>query len=256
MGAIQERLRRALDEQGYTIRKLHLTLKERDVPGSKSYASVHGYLQGGTMPGLEFLEAAANELGVRLAWLVAGEGEMTAQEQGLEKHRPLEQDLLALCARYPWLEALPRSLKRRFRDLWIDYTLQVPGARVLWKEDPPGWEEQRLAIADDLVQLLLLPQRAWGLHLPLQSNAVANLVLYLDRAIAALEVLIPVLHKGEPLTTWPRSPLPKLRDSDHDQDERRASSLTKWLEEWREATASEPREPRVEGGIVRRKKRL
>lgn len=74
------RLKQALERRKRSIRSFQQALRAKNVYGS-SYASVYEYVQGRTTPPLEFLEAAAPELAVRLGWLVTGEGEITEAEE-------------------------------------------------------------------------------------------------------------------------------------------------------------------------------
>ena len=52
---------------------------EKPIPGI-SYPSIRSYLDGETVPSLEFLYAAAEVFGVRPAYLIMGEGPRTERE--------------------------------------------------------------------------------------------------------------------------------------------------------------------------------
>ena len=83
-----ERLRHAIEtrmERG-SIREFHKRIAERDVSGS-SYPVIHRYLKGEVMPPLDFLEAAAEVLRVRPAWLILGEGEPTEFETAVSEQQ-------------------------------------------------------------------------------------------------------------------------------------------------------------------------
>ena len=65
-----------------SISSFHRILAERQVPGS-SYAMIHRYLGGQGEPSLKFIEAAAEVLEVRPAWLTYGAGAQTAAEAAM-----------------------------------------------------------------------------------------------------------------------------------------------------------------------------
>ena len=84
-----ERFDQALKNAGKKIRPFHEELanseKWSDVPGS-SYSMIHRYLRGKSTPPVEFIEAAADMLGVNAPWLAFGTGprdqnETLAQEK-------------------------------------------------------------------------------------------------------------------------------------------------------------------------------
>ncbi len=81
---VDDRLRSALELRGRSIRGFQHEMHERGVPGS-AYASVYAYVHGRTTPPLDFLEAAADVLGVRRAWLLAGEGAPTEAQGERDK---------------------------------------------------------------------------------------------------------------------------------------------------------------------------
>ncbi|CAN5188110.1 hypothetical protein BH24GEM2_BH24GEM2_13810 [soil metagenome] len=86
---VAERLRHAIEKGtgpgAGSIRKFHKWISEENVPGT-SYPVIHRYLKGTAKPPVEFLEVAADLLGVRLAWLVLGEGKPTELEQWVAEH--------------------------------------------------------------------------------------------------------------------------------------------------------------------------
>ena len=94
----QRRLNEALTRAGWSATRLATRLAEREVRSS-SYSSVWAYLNrpGVAAPPLEFLEAAADVLRVRPAWLVLGQGEPTWDEEWareeIEEARPEDFEL-------------------------------------------------------------------------------------------------------------------------------------------------------------------
>ena len=83
---IAERLKYAIEKGtgpgAGSIRKFHKLISEQDVPGN-SYPVIHRYLRGTAKPPVAFLEAAADLLGVRPAWLILEDGKPTEREQAL-----------------------------------------------------------------------------------------------------------------------------------------------------------------------------
>ena len=80
MATVKERLEKARKKANKSIRSLQKGLHDAGVPGS-SYANVHAYFRGRTKPPLEFIEAAAKELGANPEWLAFEKGWMTEDEQ-------------------------------------------------------------------------------------------------------------------------------------------------------------------------------
>lgn len=57
-----------------------------------SYPSINSYLNGETVPSIEFLREAADLLGVQFVWLVTGEGDRTRSEEMLRIARSRPHD--------------------------------------------------------------------------------------------------------------------------------------------------------------------
>lgn len=80
---ISDRLRQRMEFQGWNVSQLRervLAIAPGESRGT-SYASVHAYVNGkGPEPPLSFLRPAAEVLGVRLAWLAAGDEPPTATD--------------------------------------------------------------------------------------------------------------------------------------------------------------------------------
>lgn len=83
---IGSRIREAVVLRGMSLRALGRTLSKRSVRGS-SYAMIHRYMSGKTAPALPFLQAVAELMDVRLEWLAAGSGGMTAADERAERER-------------------------------------------------------------------------------------------------------------------------------------------------------------------------
>ena len=78
-----DRFEQAL-KKAKSIRAFHEEISNSEkwgsVPGS-SYSMIHRYLRGKATPPVEFIETAAEILGVRAAWLRTGEGGPTEEEE-------------------------------------------------------------------------------------------------------------------------------------------------------------------------------
>ena len=78
------RLRQAIENSDFSFRGFQREVSER-VPGGITYPTINSYLKDGTEPRRDFVEAAAEILGVRSAWLAFGEGQPTAEGEVLAR---------------------------------------------------------------------------------------------------------------------------------------------------------------------------
>jgi transcriptional regulator with XRE-family HTH domain len=101
--SISTRLTAALKQSGKGKLQFQRELAATEVDGS-SYPSIARYLSGEAEPSVAFLRTAADTLGVRFAWLVAGEGAMT--EDQLRPGQELPQRELD-----EWWMVIDRELK-------------------------------------------------------------------------------------------------------------------------------------------------
>ena len=138
--SIADRLERALAMKGKTRHWLHKQLHDVTPPvRGSAYASVRSYCRGEKPPPLEFLEAAADVLKVRLEWLREGEGEptewdaqlrllegeATTGEPALESlftvdfHKALQKH-----TKYDgtWIARMRPVVQARFADIWYRYS--------------------------------------------------------------------------------------------------------------------------------------
>lgn len=86
---LADRIREAIDHSAYdSIKEFQQALEEvaddRNLRGA-SYSQFHRYLQGNQVPSLPLLREIAELAGVRPAWLVFGDGEPTASEEGVRR---------------------------------------------------------------------------------------------------------------------------------------------------------------------------
>jgi len=114
---VSERLRKALDWSDFT--SIHsfknaVVGQFPDVKG-RSYSSVHSYFKG-VNPPLEFLEAAAEMLGVRIGWLRTGDGSME-HRRSREDEDPNEGSRIVVWPEFykctegdPWLRELASDI--------------------------------------------------------------------------------------------------------------------------------------------------
>ena len=122
--AIGRRLKRALDNLEKTQNWLSVRLRDHGIRGS-GYASVRTYVRGEVRPGLEFIRAAADALGVREAWLERGEGDMTSSAEELGRFKDL---LLMEQFRNqdpPGVESLPSDLPSAVRNVLLGLMYEV-----------------------------------------------------------------------------------------------------------------------------------
>lgn len=161
---VGERLRQAVERHPeLSIRKFQERMDEHaDVEGT-SYATVHGYLSGKTTPGLEFLEVAAEELGVSRRWLVLGEGAPSGVEdalegtsggrEGIEEARDLTQEGVLrerLIEQLETVRRLPRPTQHLFIELVRAYAEACP-------DFPVQDEAAYVQVADRIDGLVHLP---------------------------------------------------------------------------------------------------
>lgn len=91
---ISDRLSQKLEATGESTRSFQQKVQAAAEEGTRgvSYASVYEYVNGQTDPPLSFLRVAAEVLGVKLAWLVTGEGPETPAAPAEESHWDLFED--------------------------------------------------------------------------------------------------------------------------------------------------------------------
>ena len=115
---LAQRIEKAIAEKfGGSIRAFQQALQERGVRGS-TYASVHSYVRGDATPGLEFVETAADVLGVRPEWLAFERGRPTQAEQDAA-------DVV---------DAVDRSSRNPLLDLAFSGLSEEEAARHKWKQ--------------------------------------------------------------------------------------------------------------------------
>lgn len=146
MSTIGERLGRAISHREISISELFRGVRERlrgpgkgapQTAAPPAYATVHRYVTGKSIPSLGFLEAAADVLDVRLAWLVAEDGEMTV---AAERDRHRREGTVRLVRRkeaemglrrgFPPYDLLAMPTKNWLLQAWLVQTarLVVPGS--------------------------------------------------------------------------------------------------------------------------------
>lgn len=110
---VSDRLTKARERAGRSIRSLQKELEKQKVPGS-SYANVYAYMSGKTTPSLDFLAATAEALNVRVAWLAFDEGPMTdtdaVTEPATRRATEVEAEIEdALVAAFPAIERISKG---------------------------------------------------------------------------------------------------------------------------------------------------
>ena len=186
---VPERLRAVIPENG--IRSFYRKMTKKKVPGS-SYAMIHRYLAGETVPSLKFLEGAADVLGVRPAWLICGDGERTDAA-------PADPTLLELAQDAAYQLAFQAEDKQAVIDAFHGAV-----RRLYWSLDTEPEPEQLSRMAELLVGLVREPSRRLRHNLPLgprqvQDHYVAmlhafTLIMPMWRSVDSIETLIARLE--------------------------------------------------------------
>lgn len=90
-------------------------------------SSIQGYINGEVEPSRHFLEAASQVLGVRLEWLLLGQGEPTPEEQEAkeaeERQHLIQHDPGFIESTFanglPGYESMSRTARAALLDLWV-----------------------------------------------------------------------------------------------------------------------------------------
>ena len=115
MSIVGERLKQALDARNWTANKLSTELRQpgRDRVHGCSTPAVQRYLSGGRGPGDAFVEAAAEVLGVRAAWLRGDSGGPDVSDRALMA-RDLHEIVLGAGASEPSRRNFDRAMREDF----------------------------------------------------------------------------------------------------------------------------------------------
>ena len=149
---LPDRLQEALEFSGMSKKRLIGKLKNAGAKGA-SHPSVQKFLKGVTTPSLPFLEEYAGLCGVRLAWLVCGQGAPTEQGeirriQDTQRGIRIRKELQAAFAKgFPqYLELAPVSRAACAEALWAfgDFRKSVRALRVPPRRDPVEGRSKRL----------------------------------------------------------------------------------------------------------------
>ncbi len=189
--ATAERLNQARKDAGFRSILEFQQVLPRDVRGT-SYSSVRAYERGEVEPPLEFVQAAADVLGVTAEWLSTGHGPQTPGQAEAEAHRDRQQK--AEISEKLWkltqevLEAytqLPGPAVRVLQDLIFDlyYKHGPSGFGVEWEGQWEGWQSSGAA----------------GHGLLIQSHDVHR---YLEEQLGSILYDPPVASYGEHVAQW------------------------------------------------------
>ena len=189
--ATAERLNQARKDAGFKSILEFQQVLPRDVRGT-SYSSVRAYERGEVEPPLEFLQAAADVLGVTAEWLGTGKGHQTPGQAEAAAHR--ERQRKAALSDKLWkltqevLESytqLPGPALRVLQDLIFDlyYTRGPEGFGVEWEGVWEGWIT---AVAE-------------GPDLLIESHDVHA---YLEQHLGSILYDPPVSSYGEHVAQW------------------------------------------------------
>jgi transcriptional regulator with XRE-family HTH domain len=197
-----ERLRYAIEQwETGSVRAFHRAMRDSGVRGS-SYPTIHGYLQDRTKPTLEFLEAAAGVLGVRLDWLRSGEGPLSDGGprgiQGIGDAEARRVHLLVLrrigetFSEFPQLSSNAQArVFFTWLHQWEERSTQTTGT-LLW---PPS-DSEVVEIADAVAQALAAPVR--GLGVDLLALSLPQQDLFVEHICEGLRALITTTNRTGP----------------------------------------------------------
>ena len=203
---VGQRLQRALDAWDHGVMAFVEEMK-RKLEGSgvrgATYPAIKRYLDEAAKPSIEFLEAAASVLGVRKEWLVAEQGEMTAER---ERVRVAAASMTAVATDGTFLAGGERNLagqpmQRLTKDVVSELLQSINQAMGLSSpEDSPPWSSgvievwKRLAVTGEFVGSTYIQDIADALRAPLK----------------ALGVDPDTMHKGGDLTLYITAMIPVL----------------------------------------------
>lgn len=197
-----DRLREAIRYWGRSISHLSDELEKKGVPGA-SRPTVHRYLAGTRAPSAHWLLAVAEITGVRKEWLVAEQGEMTAER---ERVRVAAASMTAVATDGTFLAGGERNLagqpmQRLTKDVVSELLQSINQAMGLSSpEDSPPWSSgvievwKRLAVTGEFVGSTYIQDIADALRAPLK----------------ALGVDPDTMHKGGDLTLYITAMVPVL----------------------------------------------
>ena len=223
MGTVEGRLEKARKEANRSIRSLQQALHDKKVPvPGSSYANVHAYFKGRTRPTLEFIKAAAEELGVKPEWLAFGNGWMTEREQReaeaaaalLEREEEREGSLFneRMLEELEGLDRLDPSVHLALHALvhrWL--AAMERSGRELESED------EVKAYLDLTWHFLREPLRAWARWIDrdvtMDSGSLSDYMTAMLHAMnLSLQVVAPPGLTPEEVATWPKYPNQKETD--------------------------------------------
>ena len=225
METVGERLEKARKRATRSILSLQQALHDKrvPVPGS-SYANVHAYFRGRTKPTIEFIEAAAKELGVNPEWLAFGKGSMTERDKReaeaaaalLEREDEREGSLFT-----GWMLEELEDLDRL--DTSVHLALIALSHRWLTAMERSGRELE----SEDEVKAYLLstwdflwePLRAWGRWIdrdvPVDSGSLSDYMTAMLHAITlSLQAVAPPGLTPEEVATWRKYPTEETDDAE------------------------------------------
>ena len=215
MDTVGERLKAAIErrrEEGRGgLRQFSRTLAERRVRGS-SLPSLYTYLKDEAVPSVDFMEAAADVLRVRLDWLRHGEGEQTESEDELVERFTKNLDSATLVIAEQWLRSAYPEFDRltSMTRLMLLHAWRPYAARLLEAAEVPddaSDDEARELLGGDSAEEIMTRPFVEALRLPLEQLRVAPDELrngHLNRYVFAMcQALATVAEPDALRTYWP-----------------------------------------------------
>lgn len=173
---LKRRLKEAIKDRG-SIRKFQREMEKTGVRGH-SRQMIHAYLSGEREPSIAFLRKAAEVLGVREAWLMAGSGRKTPAASaflagGRDRLGRTDEDSVGD-------EFDRRGLSPAVQAL-LNETAEQYGATA--KEFEEIDEELAQRMVREISLLLSLPRHLWGFHRFMDAETLNEYTLAMLQAL-------------------------------------------------------------------------
>lgn len=163
-------------------REMEKRLGERGGRMGVSYPAINSYLQDASKPSLEWIDEAADLLGVRAVWLAYEDGEPTAGREGVRQATEGEDYIGGLLADRLEVEVAEYVLPLA-RKVFLDVHFADREAARGRGDALPTPE----ASAEGLVEFLLFPVRRWDIR----YVEPARIGEYLTAALHSLRLALP-----------------------------------------------------------------
>ena len=187
--SISDRLNERIDHRFRSIREFQKAVEEVATEGMRgiSYGSVYQYVKGGLEPPLSFLRPAADVLGVKLGWLITGEGPRTDDEERVTRYEHLGPGSLVVDEPLESMGWTPGT-RALFHEAWRRY---VAAAR-----DDHLTDDDMLALGATLLLVILDMRKVWGFQHEMSGRQLND---YVTAMAQALMLAMPDEGEGDHL---------------------------------------------------------